>query len=63
MQARGGGLPGIPLAICVKELEQVVLNDIVTKKIFASNAMISSLKIGDRTKGGCGEYCRCAYRK
>lgn len=50
----GGGLPGIPLAICVKELEQVVLNDIVTKKIFASNAMISSLKIGDRTKGVAG---------
>lgn len=38
----GGGLPGLPLAICFPE-KQFVLNDIVEKKIIAVKQMASSL--------------------
>ncbi len=38
----GGGLPGIPLAICNKE-KQVHLNDVVTKKIMACKNMAAGL--------------------
>ena len=40
----GGGLPGIPLAICLPE-KQFVLNDIVSKKILATKQIIKSLGI------------------
>ncbi len=40
----GGGLPGIPLAICLPE-KQFVLNDIVSKKILATKQVIKSLGI------------------
>lgn len=39
----GGGLPGIPLAICFNEKE-IILNDIVSKKIMAVKQM--GLKLG-----------------
>lgn len=57
----GGGLPGIPLAICFPEKEYI-LNDIVTKKMMAvkqmvrhldlhhvelSDASVSQLRVGD----------------
>lgn len=38
----GGGLPGIPLAICFPEKE-FVLNDIVKKKIMALKGIVTSL--------------------
>lgn len=40
----GGGLPGIPLAICSKE-KQVHLNDVVTKKIMACKNMATGLSL------------------
>lgn len=42
----GGGLPGIPLAICNKE-KQVHLNDVVTKKIMACKNMATELSLGN----------------
>lgn len=40
----GGGLPGLPLAICV-QTKKYLLNDIVSKKIFAVNDMIKKLNL------------------
>lgn len=40
----GGGLPGIPLAIA-NENKEVILNDIVSKKIMACKQMILKLKL------------------
>ncbi len=40
----GGGLPGIPLAIARVD-KQIVLNDIVTKKVMACKQMILKLKL------------------
>ena len=40
----GGGLPGLPLAICCEEKE-FILNDIVTKKIMAVKQMGMKLKL------------------
>ncbi|MGN8225437.1 RsmG family class I SAM-dependent methyltransferase [Gracilimonas sp. BCB1] len=42
----GGGLPGIPLAICGNE-KHVHLNDIVTKKIMACKNMASGLSLNN----------------
>lgn len=46
----GGGLPGIPLAICFPE-KTFVINDIVTKKIFAVNDIINRLELSGNVKG------------
>lgn len=40
----GGGLPGVPLAI-VDENKEIVLNDIVSKKVMACKQMILKLKL------------------
>jgi 16S rRNA (guanine527-N7)-methyltransferase len=40
----GGGLPGIPLAICYP-MKHFILNDIVSKKMIAVKQMIHDLKI------------------
>ncbi len=40
----GGGLPGIPLAICYPE-KNVVLNDIVSKKMMAAKQMVGKLRL------------------
>jgi len=40
----GGGLPGIPLAICMPDT-QFVLNDIVSKKMMAVKQMIKTLEL------------------
>lgn len=42
----GGGLPGIPLAICKKE-KKWILNDNVRKKMRAADDMIHSLKLNN----------------
>ena len=42
----GGGLPGIPLAICNPK-KSFVLNDIVTKKIMAVKQMVLKVKCGN----------------
>ncbi len=42
----GGGLPGIPLAICYPE-KSFVLNDIVSKKIMAAKQMVGKLKLNN----------------
>lgn len=44
----GGGLPGIPLAICHPE-KQFVLNDIVTKKMLAVKQMVQHLGLQNVT--------------
>ena len=43
----GGGLPGIPLAV-IKENSKVSLNDIVSKKMFATNDIIGKLQLKKR---------------
>lgn len=46
----GGGLPGIPLALT--SLDKIfVLNDIVSKKVFAVNDMIKKLGLAERARG------------
>jgi 16S rRNA (guanine527-N7)-methyltransferase len=50
----GGGLPGLPLAICFPEKE-IVINDIVRKKIFAVNDVINKLSLKGRAKGMAGD--------
>lgn len=50
----GGGLPGLPLAICFPEKE-IVINDIVRKKIFAVNDMINKLGLSGRASGVAGD--------
>ena len=50
----GGGLPGIPLSICFPE-KNFVINDIVTKKIFAVNDMINKLELNSSVKGVAGD--------
>ncbi len=47
----GGGLPGIPLAICLPE-KRFVLNDIVSKKILATKQIIKSLGISNAITDG-----------
>ncbi len=48
----GGGLPGIPLAICFPE-KQFILNDIVSKKVMALKQMGFKLKLANvKTAGG-----------
>lgn len=42
----GGGLPGLPLALCFQHKE-FVLNDIVTKKIIAVKQMMLKLKLSN----------------
>jgi 16S rRNA (guanine527-N7)-methyltransferase len=49
----GGGLPGLPLSICFPE-KSFVINDIVTKKIFAVNDMVNKLKMNKSVKGSAG---------
>jgi 16S rRNA (guanine527-N7)-methyltransferase len=44
----GGGLPGIPLAIAEKEKE-IILNDIVSKKVMACKQMIFKLHLKNCT--------------
>jgi len=44
----GGGLPGIPLAICFPEKE-VILNDIVSKKMMAVKQMAQKMKLPNVT--------------
>lgn len=44
----GGGLPGIPLAICFPEKE-FLLNDIVSKKLVAGKQILRKLKITNAT--------------
>lgn len=44
----GGGLPGIPLAICFPEKE-FLLNDIVSKKLVADKQILRKLKITNAT--------------
>jgi len=46
----GGGLPGIPLAICYPE-KTFVINDIVSKKIFAVNDMVNKLGLSSKVSG------------
>ena len=50
----GGGLPGLPLSVCYKK-KQFEINDIVSKKIFAVNDMVSGLNLSDRVKGRRGD--------
>ncbi len=40
----GGGLPGLPLAICTGT-KKYLLNDIISKKIFAVNDMVQKLSL------------------
>jgi 16S rRNA (guanine527-N7)-methyltransferase len=49
----GGGLPGLPLSICFPE-KTFVINDIVSKKIFAVNDMINKLQLKERTSSRAG---------
>ena len=46
----GGGLPGLPLSICFPE-KTFIINDIVSKKVFAVNDMINKLGLRDRVSG------------
>ncbi len=46
----GGGLPGIPLAICFPE-KNFGINDIVSKKVFAINDMIQNLNLRNEARG------------
>jgi len=50
----GGGLPGIPLSICFPD-KYFLLNDIVSKKIFAVNDMINGLNLTGRAEGKIGD--------
>jgi len=50
----GGGLPGIPLAICFPK-KKFLINDIVAKKIFAVNDMINKLGLRERVEGTIGD--------
>lgn len=45
----GGGLPAIPLALCYSE-KTFLINDIVTKKIFAVKDMVNKLGLRDRVR-------------
>lgn len=49
----GGGLPGLPLSICFPE-KSFVINDIVTKKVFAVNDMINKLQLNKSVRGNAG---------
>lgn len=49
----GGGLPGLPLSICFPE-KTFIINDIVTKKIFAVNDMVNKLKLNEQVRGSAG---------
>lgn len=55
----GGGLPGIPLSIAFPE-KKVLLNDIVTKKIFAANDMITRLGLRERVNTSAGSIADIA---
>lgn len=46
----GGGLPGIPLAVCFPE-KTFVVNDIVAKKVFAVKDMVNKLGLAKRVRG------------
>ncbi|WP_428235674.1 16S rRNA (guanine(527)-N(7))-methyltransferase RsmG [Gracilimonas sp.] len=48
----GGGLPGIPLAICYRE-KQIHLNDVVTKKIMACKNIASVLNLENISASSC----------
>jgi len=50
----GGGLPGLPLSVCFKK-KQFEINDIVSKKIFAVNDMVSGLNLSGRVRGCQGD--------
>ena len=52
----GGGLPGLPLGVCFKE-KDFIINDIVTKKIFAVNDMINKLSLNETVRGKTGDVC------
>lgn len=49
----GGGLPAIPVAIAFEEKE-ILVNDIVAKKMFAVNDIIQRLSLKERVKTGIG---------
>lgn len=53
----GGGLPGLPLAIAFPD-KKIILNDIVTKKIFAVNDMISRLGLRERVATRAGSVAK-----
>lgn len=48
----GGGLPGIPLAICYRE-KKIHLNDVVTKKIMACKNIASVLNLENTSSSSC----------
>ena len=50
----GGGLPGIPLALCF-EGKKFRINDIVSKKVFAVNDMLNKLQLAGRVSGAAGD--------
>lgn len=56
----GGGLPGIPLAICFPDIK-IVANDIVTKKIFAVNDMINKLELNKSVNGIAGDVAKLDF--
>ncbi|MCP9291285.1 16S rRNA (guanine(527)-N(7))-methyltransferase RsmG [Gracilimonas sediminicola] len=48
----GGGLPGMPLAICYRE-KQIHLNDVVTKKVMACRNIASALSLKNISTSSC----------
>lgn len=48
----GGGLPGIPLALCNRE-KRVQLNDVVTKKIMACKNIAAALELKNISTSSC----------
>ena len=58
----GGGLPGVPLALCFED-KRFRINDIVIKKVFAVNDMISKLELTDRVSGDAGDVSGALVEK
>lgn len=56
----GGGLPGIPLAICFPD-KKIAVNDIVTKKIFAVNDMINKLELNKSVSAIAGDVAKLDF--
>lgn len=58
----GGGLPGLPLSLCFQD-KRFILNDIVTKKIFATNDMINKLGLNKTVRGLASDVSKVELEK
>lgn len=58
----GGGLPGLPLSLCFRN-KRFILNDIVTKKVFATNDLINRLGLNKTVRGLASDVSKVEVEK